>query len=469
MANGSASEETSTRNGNGASTQVVFPVIDHNHLLFLQHTDTPGSSLISLQLNGSENYALWSRSFRIGLVGKSKLGFVDGRFPKSMFEPILFDQWEKCNAVVLSWIMNAVRPGLLSSVVYASDARKVWLDLRERFDTVNGSRIFQLHREIHTLVQGTMSVADYHSRLRDLWDEYDALMPCPSCPCLESKKFGENCDYQRLLQFLMGLNESYSTPRSQILMMSPMPTLNKAYALIIDQESQINLASSASNSSGVIEGTTMYTHRSNTYSGGTITSKNSFPSGAGGSYSGGSGGGYSSGASSSGGSYKARKSLLVCEHCGCKGHSREQCYKIVGYPADFKSKRKPNVYANQATASEESGNNSCQSGVGAGSNSGAFFTSDQYQQILQLLTKSGGDKEPLIILHLTWTLLTKQRRHMLIQIIKYTYQMEKMHQYLMLEGLMYSQTTPYLMFSLSLSSNATCCQFQNSPKNYIVW
>jgi len=102
MANGSASEETSTGNGNGASTQVVFPVIDHNHPLFLQHTDTPGSSLISLQLTGSENYALWSRSFRIGLVGKSKLGFVDGRFPKSMFEPILFDQWEKCNAVVLS-------------------------------------------------------------------------------------------------------------------------------------------------------------------------------------------------------------------------------------------------------------------------------------------------------------------------------------------------------------------------------
>lgn len=140
MANGSASEETST--GNGTSTQAVCPVIDHNHPLFLQHTDTPGSSLISLQLTGSENYALWSRSFRIGLVGKSKLGFVDGRFPKSMFEPILFDQWEKCNAIVLSWIMNVVRPGLLSSVVYASDARKVWLDLRERFDTVNGSRIF---------------------------------------------------------------------------------------------------------------------------------------------------------------------------------------------------------------------------------------------------------------------------------------------------------------------------------------
>ncbi|KAH0776925.1 hypothetical protein KY290_008336 [Solanum tuberosum] len=157
----------------------------------------------------------------------------------------------------------------------------------------------------------------------------------------------------------MGLNESYSTPRSQILILNPMPTLNKAYALIIDQESHRNVASSTFYSSGVIEGTTMYTHRSNTHSGGAGTSRNSYPSGVGGSYSRGSSGGYSNGASTSGGGYKARKSL-VCEHCGCKGHSREQCYKIVRYPADFKSKRKPNVYANQATASEECGNDSCQ-------------------------------------------------------------------------------------------------------------
>ncbi|XP_010313567.2 uncharacterized protein [Solanum lycopersicum] len=237
---------------------VTFPVIDHNHPLFLQHTDTPGSSLISLQLTGSENYALWSRYFRISLVGKSKLGFVDGRFPKSMFEPLLHDQWEKCNAVVLSWIMNAVRPGLLNSVVYASDARKVWLDLRESFDT---------------LVQGTILIAEYYSRLRDLWGEYDSLMPCPSCPCPESKKFREHCDYQRLLQFLMGLNESYSSPRSQILMMSPIPMLNKAYALIIDRESQRNLTSFVSNSSGLIEGTSLYSHKSNTYTSGAGTSK----------------------------------------------------------------------------------------------------------------------------------------------------------------------------------------------------
>lgn len=230
MAIESTVEGTST----GVTTMASFPVIGHKNLLFLQNTDTPGRSLISLQLIGSENYVLWSRSFRIGLVGYSKLGF-DGRFPKSMFEPMLHDQWEKCNVVVLSLIMNVVRPGLLSSVVYASDDRKVWLDLKERFDIVNGSRIFHLHREIHTLTQYTLTIADYFSKLSNLWDEFDALIPCPSCPCPESRKFGEHYEYQRLLQFLMGLNKSYSPPRSQILMTSSIPSLNKACALLMDQ------------------------------------------------------------------------------------------------------------------------------------------------------------------------------------------------------------------------------------------
>ena len=69
----------------------------------------------------------------------------------------------------------------------------------------------------------------------------------------------------------MGLNESDSPSRSQILMMSPIPTLNKAYALLIDQESQRNLVIFVS--SGVIEGTVMYFHKNSTYSTGASTSK----------------------------------------------------------------------------------------------------------------------------------------------------------------------------------------------------
>ncbi|XP_016475398.2 uncharacterized protein LOC107797058 [Nicotiana tabacum] len=154
-------------NASPTTSAIRFTIVDHNHPLYLQPTNTPG--------------------------------FVDGKYPKSKFKPELHDRWEKVNAVVLSWIMNAVRPGLLSSIVYAFNAHKVWEDLKERFDKVNGSRVLHLHKEIHTLIQGTMTVADYFSKLRDLWDEFDALMPCPGCPCPESKKYAAHSEYHKLL------------------------------------------------------------------------------------------------------------------------------------------------------------------------------------------------------------------------------------------------------------------------------
>ena len=46
---------------------------------------------------------------------------------------------------------------------------------------------------------------------------------------------------QKLLQFLMGLNDNYSHARSQILMMSVPSTVNQCYAMIIQDESQREL------------------------------------------------------------------------------------------------------------------------------------------------------------------------------------------------------------------------------------
>lgn len=43
---------------------------------------------------------------------------------------------------------------------------------------------------------------------------------------------------QKLLEFLIGLNENYEQVRSQILMSYLTLSLNKAYAMIIERESQ---------------------------------------------------------------------------------------------------------------------------------------------------------------------------------------------------------------------------------------
>ncbi|XP_069152015.1 uncharacterized protein [Solanum lycopersicum] len=180
---------------------------------------------------------------RLALLGKSKLEFVYGKNTREAFPSSLHDLWEKCNAIVLSWIVTSIRKELLSSVIYASNASKVWSNLKKRFDKVDGSRIHFLHKEIHSMLQGTFTVSNYFSRLSD-WDEFDAIMPCPCCNCPESRKYMQHFDYQRLLQFLTSLNESYASSRSQILIMNPTRSINQAYSMVISEESQRSLGKS---------------------------------------------------------------------------------------------------------------------------------------------------------------------------------------------------------------------------------
>ncbi|KAF3666871.1 putative C-terminal processing peptidase, chloroplastic-like isoform X1 [Capsicum annuum] len=80
-------------------------------------------------------------------------------------------------------------------------------DLKERFDKVNRLRIFQLHREITTISQGTDSLATYFTRLRELWAEYDDLVPIPGYNCTKSRDYVDHLQRHRLLQFLSGLSD----------------------------------------------------------------------------------------------------------------------------------------------------------------------------------------------------------------------------------------------------------------------
>lgn len=47
-----------------------------NHPFYLHNFDTPGSILTAVQLTGTKNYTLWSRSILINLRAKNKLRFV---------------------------------------------------------------------------------------------------------------------------------------------------------------------------------------------------------------------------------------------------------------------------------------------------------------------------------------------------------------------------------------------------------
>ncbi|XP_073019487.1 uncharacterized protein [Primulina eburnea] len=130
-----------------------------NYPMYINPSDTLGMNLVSDQLVGTENYGIWSRAMLIALQAKNKIGFIDGTCKKPEAGSALVLQWERCNALVLSWILNTVSREIFGGIVYATNASVVWTDLKEQFNKVNGSRIFALHRDIGRLVQGQNTIS----------------------------------------------------------------------------------------------------------------------------------------------------------------------------------------------------------------------------------------------------------------------------------------------------------------------
>jgi len=89
--------------------------------------------------------------------------------------------------------------------------------------------------------------------------------------------------------------------------------------------------------------------------------------------------------------------------CGYRGHTKDQCFKVKGYPVVWRSKKKganSGSYANNVDVAQSAGmkastsHNNIEATNMIPSSPAAFFTQDQYNQILQMLSKgndNGGE------------------------------------------------------------------------------
>jgi hypothetical protein len=202
---------------------------------FTHHADHPGLVLVSKPLNG-DNYSTWKRAMNLALNSKNKLGFVNDsiKAPSEETDPEGYATWSRCNDMVHSWIVNALSPEISNSVIYYSTTHEVWEDLRERFSQGNAPRIFKIQRDIAYLRQEQLSISTYYTKLKGLWDELASY---------NNAIHGAQQDQQKLMQFLMGLNDSYSAIRGQILLMNPLSSVWQTYSSVSQEEKQHLLSS----------------------------------------------------------------------------------------------------------------------------------------------------------------------------------------------------------------------------------
>ncbi|KAG5526145.1 hypothetical protein RHGRI_032430 [Rhododendron griersonianum] len=171
----------------------------------------------------------------MALRAKNKLGFVDGSIEEPK-ETTQLRQWERCNDLVSSWILNSTESEIRVSILYAQTAREIWIDLRDRFTQTNAPKIYQLKQSIANTTQEDSSVSTYFTKMKALWDELNSLSTLLPCTCGHGKANAALQQQDRGMEFLQGLHGHYSGLRSQILLMDPFPNTTKIYALVRQEE-----------------------------------------------------------------------------------------------------------------------------------------------------------------------------------------------------------------------------------------
>jgi hypothetical protein len=190
---------------------------------------------------------------------------------------------------------------LRSTFTYYDTVKELWDDLQQRFSIGNGPRILQLRSELARCNQSGQSVAAYYGNLKKIWDELSTYITsrvctCGKCTCNWAADLSKERQDERVHQFLMGLDDDlYGTLRSSIIAQDPLPSLNRVYALVVQEERHKNMTKECD---ARTEAVAFAVHGSpSTYNG-----------------------------------TKARSDKSICSSCGRTGHDVTSCFKIISYP-----------------------------------------------------------------------------------------------------------------------------------------
>lgn len=133
------SNPTSARTDDASSGSQTFQTIfnyESANPFFLHLSDSPGMILVNSIFNG-KSYGGWRREIFIALSTKNKLGFIYGSIHEPLDSDLLHKLGNRCNDIVISWLLNSLSKEIAENVLYSKIARNNWKELEDRFGQSN--------------------------------------------------------------------------------------------------------------------------------------------------------------------------------------------------------------------------------------------------------------------------------------------------------------------------------------------
>ncbi|XP_061359907.1 uncharacterized protein LOC133303951 [Gastrolobium bilobum] len=364
-----------------------------SHPFFLHLSESPSLILVTPPLDGG-NYHSWARGMTVALISKSTIDFVN----RSIIPPDLDDPayaaWQRCDTMVMAWLHRSISESIVKSILWIELARDVWLDLRERFSQADVFRVSDLMEEAYRLQQGDESVSQYYTQLKTVWDELENLKPLPicSCPmpcvCGAISRVREYREQEQVIRFLKGLKEQFAPVRSQIMLISPLPSVNRAFSLVSQQERQFQSESHALETK-TSHAFTVTNAPTGNYRRGDMSYGGRFNNG--GRYN---NGGRGRGRSNSGRYYNGgNQPNRVCTHCGRSNHTIESCYQLHGFPPGYRTYNRSQTPQTALTTSSQIHDADSLQEHSVSSEPHKHISQHEYQHLMELLQRSNPEEQ----------------------------------------------------------------------------
>lgn len=228
--------------------------------------------------------------------------------------------------MVISWITNGLSTEIRRSVIYTDTTQGIWTELENRYGKLGGAQLYSIQKQLSSLSQGANTISEYFSAMKSLWDEIDRLRTMHVCNCDAMSDLLKYEQDQRLMHFLMGLNEVYVNARGAILMRTNLPKIREVYSILMEEEKQRGI----SNGDNLSEGATSFLAKSQSTHG---------------------------------------RGKRFCTNCKKSNHNVDKCFHIIGFP--------PRKY-------KQTDSTQTQKFVGV-ANSLSEFSADQISQFMSML------------------------------------------------------------------------------------
>lgn len=140
--------------------------------------------------------------------------------------------------MIKTWIKNDATLELRRAFAFSSTAKALWESVKDKYGQRNGILLSKLKRELTNLKQGQMSLTDYYTQMCELIGEIEIIQPVCGYICDGQQTVLGRTEQDYMILFFNELNDCYETVRNQILLTDLLPTMSKAFSLILQIKQQ---------------------------------------------------------------------------------------------------------------------------------------------------------------------------------------------------------------------------------------